>query len=319
MPDATGVVMFAPAIEHRDQVTEEVQLLDRAASKFDGFIDARFSSFDSPNLDWAVSVTFTSRKNLDRWLNSDVRQQLLAEIEGRGLDLAVDTVILTEGERSPVGVAVFTHQVSSHSVGQFIDLQRSELSAPARLFPGFRGVALLESGLSKGLWFTILRFDTAEQLDNWIESPERAKAVPRLRSLLDKDFEVVGKRSPFGAIVRTVGGRPLVSPTWKIVLLVVSVLFPTVVLTVPPLSRLGEALGFDPGLIMLVSQIIATTLVTAAWMPLVSRLFGWWIDPIEGKSLKRSALGLLAIVIVFAGEIGIFLAFPGVTPWAANS
>ncbi|NQU36913.1 MAG: hypothetical protein HQ526_04860 [Actinobacteria bacterium] len=317
MPNATAVAMFPPAAHIRDQVTDEVKQLEKAAARLPGFVETRLSSFDSSALDWAVSITFSSRKNLDRWLASDERRKLLGEIAERGLELASDTIILVEGERSPPGVAVFTHQVSPHSVGQFIELQRSELATAVAEFPGSRGVALLESGLSRGLWFSIVRFDTPEHLDGWLESPRRTKFLPQLRSLLEEDFGVVANRSAFGGIVRTVGGQPLVSPTWKIVLLVVAVLFPTVVLTVPPLTELGKALGFGPGLIMLCSQIIATSLVTAAWMPLLSRAFAWWIDPIDGKSLHRSLLGLLAIVTIYVCEIVVFLIFPGVTPWAA--
>lgn len=207
------------------------------------------------------------------------------------------------------------HRVKKHQIESFIDMEADVFAQAAAKLPGFQGAALIPSGVDREVWWTVLRYETADQLNAWFACPERADALPQLRALLEEDFSTAKGRSPFGAVVRLVGGTPQTSPAWKIVMLVVSVLFPTVTIMLRYLNPLLDDLHLEPGLVSLVGQLVATAFVTKLWMPSVSKAFSWWIDPIDGRDVTTSIKGAIVVVAIYAIEIGFFWLLPGLTPW----
>lgn len=315
MSEAAAIFFVRPNIPKKSALATIAAKLDETASTARGFIATNLAVFQHKTLDWAVVVTFRSRDLLSAFLESEERARFVSALRAENLEFDEQPLIAEEGIKPPDGVAIITHRVKKHQVESFIDMEADSLILAARKLPGFRGAALIPSGVDREVWLTILRYETADQLNTWIASPERAELLPRLRALLEEDFSTARGRSPFGAVVRLVGGAPQTSPAWKIVMLVVSVLFPTVTIMLRFLNPVLEDLHLQPGIVSLVGQLIATALVTTLWMPPMSKAFSWWIDPIDGRDRATSIKGAVAVVAIFAFEIGFFWVFPGLTPW----
>ena len=269
--------------------------------------------FHNKFLDWAVVITFRSRELLSAFLESDKQEQFLSALKDQDFDYDEHPLIIEEGIKPPEGFAVIMHRVKKHQIEAFIDMEAESLVPAAKRFPGFLYGALIPSGVDREVWWTILRYETADQLNAWLASPDRAELLPRLRALLEEDFSTARGRSPFGAVVRLVGGAPQTSPAWKIVMLVVSVLFPTVIIMLRYLNPVLTDLHLQPGIIALVGQLVATAFVTTLWMPWMSNAFSWWIDPIDGRDLATSIKGAVAVLAIYAIEIGFFSVFPALT------
>jgi len=315
MSDAAAIFFVRPNIPKKSALATIAADLDGTASNARGFIATNLAVFQYETLDWAVVITFRSRELLSAFLESKELEQFLSALKEQKLEFDEQPLIVEEGIKPPDGVATFTHRVKKHQVESFIDLEADSLLRAAKNLPGFQGAALIPSGVDREVWLTILRYETADQLHAWLISSERDEQLPRLRDLLEEDFSTARGRSPFGAVVRLVGGAPQTSPAWKIVMLVVSVLFPTVIIMLRYLNPVLTSLHVQPGVIALVGQLIATAFVTTLWMPSMSKAFSWWIDPIDGRDTATSIKGALAIVAIYAIEIGFFWVFPGLTPW----
>ncbi len=315
MAETTAIYMIRPTPAKKSALARIVADLEQQRGSVPGFIGTNLAVYTDDFLDWAVVITFDSRDSLSRWLSSNSHTRFLDALEQQGLAKDPEMTELEPGGRPPLGCAVITHRVKRYQTEPFLDYQANHLLQAASQFDGYIGATLLPSVTDREVWTVLLKFRTEEELTTWMRSEERAKALPGLRDLLEGDFSTATGHSPFGAIIRMVGGAPVSSPTWKIVMLVVLVLFPTVTVLLSFWNELMMDLHVEPGVASVGSQLIATSLVTWFWMPWVSRLFNWWIDPIEGASAGRSLLGGAAMIVLYALEIGFFALVPVLTPW----
>ena len=96
-------------------------------------------------------------------------------------------------------------------------------------FPGYRGAYVQPPVAGELGWTTLMRFDTAKQLDTWLKSPERAALVKEAESLVDyAHLQRMGTSFPgwFPTDPKTGKGPP----NWKAAMLVLLGLFPIVML-----------------------------------------------------------------------------------------
>lgn len=316
MRQCTALTFFAGQPERRSEIVSLVRELDDMARESGGFIDSKLTSFDDQTLDWTLAVTFRSQPDLQAWLASPQREEALEQAETRNLLVDRQVLVMTEGAHPPPGVAVFSHLIATHSVGEFIALQRDKLAPAAGKFDGFVAVAIVPTGGADETWLSVVRFRTQPQLDAWLASSERAALVHELGQLLEAEFDSATSRTPFGATIRLVGGKPLVSPAWKIIMLVVLVLFPTVVIGNTLLLKLPDWGAVPPGVQMLAGQLLFTAAVSLVLMPVMSKVFRWWIDPVT-TSIRATAAGVVLVTICYMLELGLFHLIPSLTPWAA--
>ena len=92
-------------------------------------------------------------------------------------------------------------------------------------FPGYRGSYVQPPVAGELGWTTLMRFDTTEQLDRWLKSPERAALVKEAESLVDyAHLQQMGTSFPgwFPTDPKTGKGPP----NWKAAMLVLLGLFP---------------------------------------------------------------------------------------------
>jgi len=287
------------------EVTAWQQEIDDAASRLPGFVESRVAPPSRDGDDWAAAVIFADERRLRAWLESGERARLVAAAQEHGISSDTPPLILVAGEAPPPGVAVFTHDVAPGRQALFVESEGS-LRDSGRDFPGHLGATLLPPGNADDEWLSVVRFDSEEHLAAWLASDARTTLLPALRASLSQDFGEYTRRVPFASIVRYGVDGARVTPDWKTAMVVLLVLFPVVML----LSRfVGPVLadaGADPGLAMWLSQVLSVALLTYVAMPLATRWLLWWLDPLDGAGTKRTVLGVLLIVVLYAVTLGIF-------------
>ena len=311
--NATAIAIFEVDSGDRERVLTWQADLDAAAARSIGFVGAHFTRGFDEHDDWAAAVTFNSAANLRKWLDSPERAGLLEQGASYGARTGT-TLTLLPGERPPAGVAVFLHRVAPENHVAFMQVE-TKLQRMSREFPGSLGGLLLAPAQPDGQWISVLRFTDDATLNAWLTSPERTAELSVLREYLVQDFEQVTRSTPFGSIVRVIDGQTRTTPNWKTAMVVFMVLFPTVMLLSRFLSPLLHDLGLDPGLSLWMSNIVSTILLTYLLMPTATRIFRFWLDPIDGAPLKPTLLGIAIILFVYALTLLAFAVFRDLQFW----
>jgi uncharacterized protein len=297
---ATGVVLLHPVPDARLQAW--VDRAADAAGSMPGFTALRPAVTDG-GLQPAVATTFDTAEHLHAWLDSDV----LSTSDAEGVLRKSSDLLIVEGHRLPPGTAVFRHDVIEGQAAEFVAAQRQLVTSTAQ-FPGYLGTVVLPPAPEAGMeqWTSILCFRTDEQLAAWSDSDERARQLKKLRTHLTTDFDTLSVDAPFGSILRIDHGRARVTPTWKTAMLVLLVLYPTVMTLSRFLGPVLKGMDAQVWLSMWLSQIVSVTVMTYALMPLATRLFSRWLDPIDGAPVRTSVLGAAVVVAFYAATLWLF-------------
>ncbi len=309
----TAVAVYQVGEGMADLVVQWQERLDETAATYKGFIETQVTRASSVQDSWAAAVTFSSERRLRAWLLSGERHALLDE--GVALGMAHEReIVFVEGQSPPDGVAVFFHKVAPRDSASFVQSALA-LREQARNFAGFLGSVLLQPGENQGLWISVMQFDSKDDLQVWLSSPERAAVVADLQKYLQEDFQVVTRQASFGSIVTFDDGVAKSTPSWKIAMIILMVLYPTVMLLVRFLNPFLVDHGLDPGLALFVGNVCSTIILTFALMPLATRLFRQWLDPIYGSSVGTTIKGVVALLIVYGITVALFLSVPYLQFW----
>ncbi|ART72837.1 antibiotic biosynthesis monooxygenase [Mycobacterium dioxanotrophicus] len=278
------------------------QKVNSAASNYPGFIAAEINPATSVQQDWSLTYRFDSIPNLQAWLNSATRHDLLTE--GRSYCDGPPTQQIVTGTAPPpdtLVTAVVTHRVAPEDIDHFLAWQQRLRLAESK-FPGYRGSEIFRpiEGVQDE-WTTLYRYDSAADLDRWLTSSER-------RQLLDegKRFGEFGLRtidSSFGNwfAFGEVGGQAAVPSNAKTVIAVWVGLYPTVMLL--SLAMAPEHLRMWQG--MLIGNLLSSFIMTYVTMPFyVNRLLYRWLYPASDTPMTatniRTALVIVAVTVFWA-------------------
>ena len=302
---ATGVVLVHSVDD--DALRRWVDSATAAVASMPGFRSMR-AAVSEGDLHPAVAVTFDTAEQLHAGLDSQEWAAALAEGGDFGVLRASADLLIVDGHRLPPGTAAFRHDVIDTETIDFVATQMQIVNATSG-FPGYVATVLLPAAPEAGIkaWTSILMFRTDDQLAHWATSDERVRQVSQLRTHLRRDFDTLSVDAPFASILRIDHGRPKLTPRWKTAMVILLVLYPTVM----TLSRflgpvLSDTVGTPPWLTMWLSQIVSVAILTYALMPLATRAFSRWLDPVEGAGVGVSVLGALAVVAVYAVTLGVF-------------
>ncbi|MHA7651006.1 antibiotic biosynthesis monooxygenase [Mycobacterium sp. ML4] len=268
------------------------------ARRTPGYLAARRSVSGGGRLDWAVEVSFEGPELLDAWLDSAQRRTLLADGAAHGFGRSATDLVLVFDELPPPNAGIFLHSVAPGKEAEFIGAQR-DLTMTSSAFAGYEGTALFPADPT-GQWMSVLRFRTPGQLAAWIDSRERRQALPRLRDRLTRDFAELPRSAPFGSTVRVADGHAKITPGWKSAMVVVLCLYPTVIMLSKSLTPLLSRVGIGQATVVFVSNVISVALLQWVLVPMASRPFRRWLDPIDGASTRVSLTGAAVIVACYA-------------------
>ena len=248
--------------------------INAVASRFPGYLGSDLQPPDHIHPDeWVTVYRFGSVDELDSWLSSPKRADLLEEVEAL-LDGPVREQVIVEPVQADTPVTVVMSQhVPPERADEFAAAHDRVLGQLAE-FPGFLRSELVSpvDGVTDD-HVIIFAFDSREHLDRWLGSDERRAWLRQIAPLIagDRTMNVVGG---FAGWFPTTNSRPVAK--WKQGIAVLLALFPTALV----LTVLREALLPDLPLVpsVLISNVLGVALLTWVMMPWVTKLLGPWLQ-----------------------------------------
>jgi len=283
--------------------TWQAQALTRAAG-FKGFLNSEIIP-SGDGLSWTIMLRFGNSEQLDVWRKSDTWRRLVEEAQP--LLAEKSSVEIEVQDSGPDGgvVEVIITEVKAGKEAAYREWETKVQQAQSK-FPGYRG-SYVQPPVSGELgWTTLMRFDTAEQLDAWLKSPERAALVKEAEPLVEyAHLQRMGTSFPgwFPTDPKTGQGPP----NWKAAMLVLLGLFPIVMLESFFLMPRIASLNFS--LALFIGNTISVALTTWLTMPLFIKALEWWLFPKPDAPKSVHWKGTLLIFALYALSVAIFWKF----------
>lgn len=172
-------------------------------------------------------------------------------------------------------------------------------------FPGYEGVYTQAPKDEKnGNWVTILRFDSTEHLDQWLNSNERKEILKESESIV-QDLQSHRLMGPFAGwfsnFAKSTGESPAV---WKQTMLILLVLFPIVMLEFKFLSPHTKHLNLS--LATFIGNAISVTLVSWPLMPIAIWALKSWLSPGSEHRIRKIVTGTCIVITLYLIEIAFF-------------
>lgn len=281
--------------------------LNKIVATFPGYVSAIVIPPAPPaQQDWVMVQRFQTLEQLRSWLDSDARRSLLDKSTSLLADEGTTNVV--EGANTELSPNDMVTEIITVNVKPGMEeayrLWVDRIHQVETRFPGYQGLQLQPPipGLQDH-WVSLLRFDTAEHLNAWLESDARRAALQEVEPFIDRREQQVA--TAFSGWF-TFGDAPgQVPPNWKQGMIVLLVLFPVVMPTL---------LFLDPLLLPSLGKVVATFVENAlsvaalTWVltPLANRAFKWWLLPGPDGSPRVEASGMALVIGGYALSIAVF-------------
>jgi uncharacterized protein len=267
----TLIVTCRPLPKHERAVERWLRRLIVAAASVPGYVDSELQPPDALHPgQWVVIYRFIDPPSLASWLKSPDRERIMAN--GREhLEELPHEQVTTLTPDPPVTAVVSLPVVPEHihAFKELHDISVQRMSA----MPGFISAELFEPvpGIQDDT-VILLRFDTREHLEGWLQSTDRRELVDLQAKYLvgPRTLSVVGG---FAGWFSTGPGTDVVS--WKSAV--------AVLIALVPVSQmfLGVRLWLFPDLNVVVATLLGNVVAVAAltWvlMPPLTRSLKHWL------------------------------------------
>jgi antibiotic biosynthesis monooxygenase (ABM) superfamily enzyme len=283
--------------------------ISAAAAEFPGFITQSVLPPNPPlQVDWVIQQRFTNVEAASAWLRSARRSRLLDAAQSMlaGPD-DVHLVRDTAGGARPAPVsAVISSRVRPGQEAAFRAWEQRIATAQAQS-PGFQGYRFEPPipGVQDD-WLAILRFDTEDNLQSWLGSPERKELLEEAAPFLE-EFHARVVRTGFEQWFSAKGDRVAAPAAWKQNMIVLLLLYPVVFLFgawVQTPLLMGRA-GLPFWLALFIGNVVSVLLLN--WLvPWTSRGFGWWLAPPPDAGGSISVAGAMLIMAFYAASLLVF-------------
>jgi hypothetical protein len=281
----------------------QAEVLTRAAG-FTGFLNSEITpSRDASS--WAVMLRFANTGHLDAWRESETWRHLLEEVQSLIAEKSSIEIEVKETEPDGGVIEVIVTKVKPGKEAAYREWETKTQQAQSK-FPGYCG-SYVQPPLAGELgWTTLMRFDTAEHLDKWLKSPERAALISEAEPLIDY-AHLQRMETSFPGWFPTDPKTGHGPPNWKAAMLVLLGLFPIVMLESLFLSPCLASLNFS--LALFIGNTISVALTTWLTMPVFIKALDWWLFPKPDAPKSVHWKGTLLIFAFYASSIAIFWKF----------
>jgi antibiotic biosynthesis monooxygenase (ABM) superfamily enzyme len=263
------------------------------AAGFEGFLNSEITP-SGQGLAWNVLLRFADSTRLEAWRKSETWQRLLEDAAPLLAEKSSIEVEVKETESGGGVVEVIVTKVKAGQENAYREWEIKTQQAQSK-FPGYRG-SYVQPPVSGELgWTTLMRFDTVEQLEAWLKSPERAALLREAEPLVEyAHLQRMGTSFPgwFPTDPKTGKGPP----NWKAGMLVLLGLFPIVMLETRFLK-----LPVNPSLGMFIGNSISVAMTTYLTMPLFIKMLPWWLFPkSDASKVAVNAAGAALVFLLYA-------------------
>ncbi len=286
-----------------------------AISTFAGFISTDMvpPPVGKADVPWTIIVNFESEKDLETWRQSSERGAIMGEVlpllDGGNFGETVSTDGSGVAPGADVTEVIFS-RVKPGMGDQYREWTTRIQLAQAK-YPGYRGMYLQPPKGGKGShWTSILRYDSAEHLEAWMNAPERRVLLSETSEFIESE-EMMRLATAFPGWVPIdpmTGEGP---PNWKTAMLVLLGLFPIVMLELKYLNPILADLGLNSSVATFVGNLISVALTSFFTMPWSVRGLGWWLFP-KTASAAVNVRGIALLALFYAITI---LLFWKLLPW----
>ncbi|MBP6351630.1 MAG: hypothetical protein KA392_18910 [Candidatus Obscuribacter sp.] len=251
---------------------------------------------------WTVIHRFDSEATCSAWLDSKDRKaqldRLEAEFNEQVKELTASASLFERGS-SIVAIETYVAPGKEESYCQW----KRKLEAAQSVFPGYRGSYLQAPVPGRAnYWSSIVRFAGAEDLEYWLQSPQRLALVEENKVFgAATRIQVIG--STFPGWEPTISGKPA-TPAWKTAGLVILGLYPLLVIQRHYLLPLLS--GLNPALTVAITTILSVGLISFVCMPYLVRQFTWWLMPAAAEEAQLAQIerkGTMLLVGLFLLEV----------------
>ncbi len=274
---------------------------NRIIATFPGFLHQTLLPPSPPGQDyWVVMQHFSDSTTAIGWLNSPQRLERLTMVQplltGRA-DVHVVRGMADAPTSAPISAIMSTRVKPGCELAYRAWEQKIAVAQTAakglvgyRFEPPIPGV--------QADWLTILRFDTQENLQSWLDSPIRRQIIAEAEPLTE-GFDYHITRSGFDQWFPVAATNASAPPVWKQNMVVLLMLFPVVFLfghfvQVPILQ---VRLGVPFAMALLVGNAVSIGLLN--WLvPWASNRFGWWLSPSAAAPNSHTVTGAAMIGIM---------------------
>jgi len=313
MKEATAVATKPVAVTVKIRLREGVDKpfsawhakMCTATSELPGFICAEVTApAASGPPEWRIVQRFRSDDKLQGWLQSAEHRQLMLEAESLVEKTMAGGLLEQQGHDNPEEAEVtevITTYVRPDKGKEYNDWAAKVQGAQAQ-FPGYRGSLLQPPTSAKQpYWTTLVRFATPEQLETWLNSPQRQELLREHEALVSSWTQ--RRMSSFGGWFPDEGAKSP-SAQWKQSLIVILNLFPIVMLEMRFLGPVTR--GLKPAVGTFIGNVISVFLLAWPLIPISIRGLRWWLEPAEDKGPMVHIGGTALIFAIYAAEIAFF-------------
>jgi uncharacterized protein len=291
-----------------DEFSNWQRSIGAAVAEFSDFIEQTIIPPNPPvQIDWVILQRFASLGGATSWLNSSRRLGLIEQV----LPMLVgqDDIHILKDDAvgvlpSPVSAVIATRlRPGNEAAYRAWEQKIAAAQTKARGFQGYRFEPPI-SGVQES-WLAIVRFDSEENLQAWMNSPARLNLLKEAEPFTE-EFHARIVRTGFDQWFKLPDGA---SPpaAWKMNMLVLLMLYPVVFLfgtwvqTPVLMGRVGLPFWFA----MFVGNVVSVLLLN--WLvPAVGRSFGWWLAPARGAGGWTSLAGAALILMLYAVWLFLF-------------
>lgn len=271
-----------------------------------GFISLEFLAPSIEQKGWLIVERFASEKDNQAWRHSITYLELIDELTKYVDEEGIDENLNVELPKDSGVTEVIVTQVSPQREKEFREWC-AKIHQVEGKFKGFRGVYLQSPTSSQGsAWITLLQFDSMENLDLWLASPERKKIITESGPFISS-IETHRIISPYAGWFANIAKLGEIPSVWKQTMIVLMAIFPVVMLEIKYISPLLAHL--NPSLSNFISASISVSLLSFILLPLGIRLTSWWLFPKKRKNLPITLFGVLFVCCVYILEILLFWNF----------
>ena len=264
-----------------------------------------YRSTDSGTLEHTVVRHFATREGANDWLASPdfaaVEERLEPMLAGPPTR---NVLVEPQGKESASASIVVTTRVKPGSEDWYAQFQGRMASAQSR-YPGFVGQRQQAPiGSLNRDWVTIVAFDSAEHLQDWLDSPIRKGLLAESDAHVEQ-YEYRQASSAFESWFAgsEAGAKP--PPAWKLSAIVLLVLYPVVMLEILTVNKITQPLGTP--LATFIGNAISVALTGFLLIPLASRALNWWLVPPESREPLRTWQGAAVVVGLYALSVLFFV------------